>query len=70
MPITETYKKIYREVLAYTVDSSILLLKSILCMYHPFWFKKDQLKVQALLDSIIKVNAMDPMYAAKLNLKV
>lgn len=33
-------------------------------------FKKDQAKVQALIDSNSKINAMIPAYMAKLELKI
>ena len=34
------------------------------------WFKKNELQVQALLNSEGKVNAMTPVYVSKLGLKV
>lgn len=34
------------------------------------WFKKNQVKIQALLDSDSKINVITPAYAARLSLKV
>lgn len=45
-------------------------LECISCIHYPVWFKKDQAKVQALLDSGNEVNAMTTAYAARLGLKV
>lgn len=53
-----------------TLDNSALLLKCVLYIYHLVRFKNDQVKVQALLKSNSKVNAMTPAYGTKLGLKV
>lgn len=52
------------------VMEALLLLKRILYIYHPLWFKKDQVKVQALLNSGSKVNTITSTYVAKLDFKV
>lgn len=46
------------------------LLKRMLYIYYLICFKKDQGKVQALLNSGNEVNAMIPAYATKLGFKV
>lgn len=51
-------------------DKSTLPFEYLPCIYHLMWFKKDQAKFQALLDSGNKVNTMTPAHATKLNLKV
>lgn len=56
--------------LALEVDNSALLLEYILCIYYLIQFKKDQIKVQALLDSSSKVNVIPSAYTTKLGLKV
>lgn len=43
-------------------------LNRVLRIYHPVWFKNDE--VWALINSDSKVNAMTPTYVAKLSLKV
>ena len=40
------------------------------CIYYPVQFKKNTVKVQALIDSGSEVNAMAPAYAKKLSLWV
>lgn len=52
-----------------TDGSSAPPLKYVPCIHHPMRFKKDQAKVQALLNSSSKVNAMNLVYTAKLGLK-
>lgn len=49
---------------------SAFLLKHIPCIHYPVYFKKNQTKVQALLNFDNKVNAITPAYMAKLSLKV
>lgn len=49
-------------------DNSILLLKHILYIYYSMWFKKDQAKIQILIDYNSKVNAMTQAYTKKLDL--
>lgn len=52
------------------IDNLALPFEFVPCIYHLLWFKKDQIEVQALLDSNSKVNVMIPAYAVKLGLKV
>lgn len=40
------------------------------CIYYTIQFIKNQVKIQALIDSRNEVNAMTPIYASKLDLKV
>lgn len=69
--MTEVYKKAYILLIAkYIFLFNTPLLKYMLCIYYLIWFKKDQAKVQSLLDSYNEVNAMILAYAAKLELKV
>lgn len=51
-------------------DSFISLLKCIPCIHYLVRFKKDQVKVQALIDFDNKINIMTAAYAAKLGLRV
>lgn len=51
------------------LDSSTPPLKHILCIYYPLYFRKDQPKIQALIDFGSKVNAMTPAYAKQLGLQ-
>lgn len=44
-------------------------LKCVSFIYHLIWFKKDQTKIQVLLDPVSKINVMSPAYMAKLDLK-
>ncbi len=46
------------------------LLKRVACIHHPVRFKKNQAKVQTLIDYGSEVNAITLAYAAKLDLKV
>lgn len=52
------------------LDNSTQLLKHMPYIYHIMYFKKDQAKVRALLDSDNKVNTMTSAYTAKLGLKI
>lgn len=45
-------------------------LERVLYIYHLVRFKKDQTKIQALLDFGNEVNTMAPAYIVKLGLKV
>lgn len=45
-------------------------LKRVLYIYHPLYFKKDEAKIKALIDSNKEVNIMILAYVAKLGLKV
>lgn len=47
-----------------------LLLKRIPCIYYLLCFRKDQTKIQALIDFASEVNAISLAYAAKLGLKI
>lgn len=47
-----------------------LPLNRVPCIHHLLWVKKDQAKVQVLLDSSNDVNSMTLAYAANLSLKV
>lgn len=55
---------------ASTLDKSTLLLKQVPYIYHPIWFKKEQAKVQVLLDFSSKVNVITPVYTVRLGLKI
>lgn len=48
----------------------VLPLERIPCIHYPLCFKKDHAKIQALINSSSKVNAMAPAYMAKLGPKV
>lgn len=52
------------------VNNLALPLKRVPYIYYLMRFKKDQIKVQALLDSDSKIIIMIPTYTAKLSLKV
>lgn len=60
MLITEARKK---------ADPAVLL-KRVLCIYHPMQFKKAKTKVQTLLNSDSNINVMTLVYTAKMCLKV
>lgn len=68
MSTIETCKEAY--AIAPMINSSTLSLEYVLCIYHLVWFKKDQVKVQALIDSNNEINAMTLAYAAKLGFKI
>lgn len=67
----EAYKKTYIPLIA---EETLLLntppLKHMLYIYHPIWSKRDQAKIQALIDSDVEINAITSTYTAKLSLKV
>lgn len=44
--------------------------KCIFCIHYLVWFKKDQAKVQTLIDSSNEINAMTLAYIARLGLKI
>lgn len=48
------------------LDKSTLPFKCMLCIYYLFCFKKDQHKIQALINSNNKVNAITSTYIKKL----
>lgn len=70
MSITQANKKAEIMVLALTINNSILPLKNILYIYHLVFFKKNQAKVQTLLDSSNQVNNIILAYISKLKLKI
>lgn len=49
---------------------ALLLLKRVLCIYYPMQFKKNQAKIQTLLDSGSEVNAITPAYIIKLSFTI
>lgn len=49
---------------------NIFLFKRILYIYYPLRFKKDQINIQALINSNNEINAMTLVYAANLELKI
>lgn len=48
---------------------NIFLFKYILCIYYLLYFRKDQVKIQALIDFGSKFNAMISVYVERLKLK-
>lgn len=82
MSTTETCNKAYTPLIAEnslplplplllnTPSLDIFLLKRISYIYHPVYFRKNQAKVQILLDSGSEVNVINSAYTAKLYLKV
>lgn len=66
----ETYKDIYVIALALFDNNSTLSLKQVVCIHHLIWFKKDQAKIQALIDFDSEINTMIPAYVDKLSLKI
>lgn len=68
---TEACKKAYKPP---AVENNLLfdtfLLKHVLCINQTVHFKKDQVDIQAILNSVSKINAMTPIYAAKLDFKI
>lgn len=46
------------------------LLKCMPCIYHLVYLKKDQAKVQVLLNFNSKINTITPVYIARLGLKI
>lgn len=63
--ITEAYKKAY-----IVAPDPTLLFNRISYNYYFIWFKKNQIKIHALLDFGIKVNTITPIHMAKLGFKV
>lgn len=55
---------------ALVLDTFILLLKYILCIYYLIRFKKEQAKIQALLNFNSEVNIISLVYVAKLGFKI
>lgn len=58
------------KLLTFLINNFALLLECILSIYHLIPFKKDQAKVQALLNSGSEVNTMTLANIAWLNLKI
>lgn len=56
------------EALIFTITA--LPFKHILCIYYLIKFKKNQVKIWALLNFGSKVNAISPAYTTNLGLKV
>lgn len=52
------------------LNNFLLPLKCVSCIYYPQRFKKNQAKVQALLNFGSKFNIMTLAYRAKLGLKI
>ena len=61
---------IYDSALLLKGTNAFPLLERVPYIHYSMRFKKDQLKVQALIDSGSEVNTMTRSYAAKLGLKV
>ena len=51
-------------------QEDVVVLDWVFCIYYPIWFKKNEIQVQALINSGSEVNAMTPGYASKLGLKI
>lgn len=51
------------------LDKSTLSLNCISYIHYPLCFKKDQIEIQALIDSGSKINAIIPAYAKWLGLR-
>lgn len=68
---TEVYKKAY---IFLVTENSLLFntppFERILSILYLMHFKKDQINIQAFLDLGSKINAMTPVYMARLALKV
>lgn len=60
--ITKACKKI--STVTFIIDSSILLLKYILCIYYLVQFQKNQAKTQTLLDFSNEDNSITLAYKA------
>lgn len=66
--IIEAWKKAYTSSAA--EKNLLFLLKCLPCIHHLVRFKKDQAKIQPLLDFGSKINVITLAYTAKLGLKV
>ena len=53
-----------------TETNKEVTLERVPCIHYPLRFRKDTVGVRALVDSDSEVNAMTPVYAAKLGLQV
>lgn len=47
-----------------------LSLKHVPCVYYQLYVRKDQAKIQVLINFGCQINAIAPTYVAKLDLKV
>lgn len=70
-----TYKEAYTPFAAensflFSLVLKIFLIECTLYIHHLLRFKKDQVRVQALLNSNSEVNTMAFVYVASLNIKV
>lgn len=54
----------------FAIDNFTLPFEWILCIYYPVQFKKDQAKVQALINFDNEVNTMNLTYIVKLSFKI
>lgn len=75
MPAIKASKKAYtilaaKNKLLFPLTFEIFLLECNLYIYYIFCFKKNQVKIQALLDFGSEINAMAPTYAASLDLNL
>ncbi len=52
------------------IENILLLLDSVPYIHYLYYFWKDYKKIQALIDSSNKVNALTLDYGAKLSLKI
>lgn len=52
------------------MENILLLLKQVLYIYYLMQFKNNQVKIQALINSGNKINAITKFYTAKLSFKV
>ena len=57
-------------VTAASMKNTLRSLERVLCIYHPLRFRKDLRETRALIDWGGEINALIPVYAAKLGLKV
>lgn len=53
-----------------TANDSTLSLQSVLWIYYLVWFKKNQAKIQALIDFDSEINVITPAYIIKLGFKI
>lgn len=70
MSITQNSIKTKAVVLALAINNFSPPLKRILRIYYQVYLKKDQAKLQALLDFSSKINIITLVYIAKLGLTI
>ena len=51
-------------------EASEVILCQVLCIHYPVQFRKDKATIKALIDLGNEVNAMTPVYAKQLGLRV